>query len=243
MNQSLYQSIFRRKACRTYDMTPLSDELLDEIDSVLTSFVRLYEQDTLSYRIVSRVKGLFHVAAPHYLIISGEGSEGEEESAGFLFEQLALWLNSQNLGSVWLGASRDGEGRNQKGDLIVIGFGKPADSPHRGREQFKRKPLNDVTNDVNDSLIQAAALAPSGLNKQPWYFHKEEDRVLVYLQNLKAPLSLLYTLTRIDIGIALAHYMLACNEEGKSFMFIPSSELPPLRGYTSFGIIKSDLLQ
>ena len=236
--EALYESIFTRNACRRYEEAPLSSSFFDEMAAAIRSFGRLYKEDTLSYRIVTETKGLFHVKAPHYLIVSGEGNEGEEEAAGFLFQQLGLWLTSNGLGCVWLGATKDGESRARSGDIITIAFGRPSDDPHRSRPRFKRKDPSVVTNDPSDSWIQAALLAPSGLNCQPWYFEKEEDQVLVYRQKLKAPLGLVYTLTPIDIGIALAHYMVACKNEGKSFTFLKSNDLPKKRGYYPFGIIK-----
>lgn len=236
--EALYQSIFTRNACRNYEQAPLSLQFFDEMEDAIRAFKRLYEEDTLSYRIVTETKGLFHVKAPHYLIVSGVGNKGEKEAAGFLFQQLGLWLTSKGLGCVWLGATKDDESRARRGDIITIAFGTMSDDPHRSRPRFKRKDPLAVTNDPSDPRIQAALLAPSGLNCQPWYFEKEEDRVLVYRQKLNAPLALVYTLTPIDIGIALAHYMVACANEGKSFTFLKSSDLPKKRGYYPFGIIK-----
>ena len=75
------------------------------------------------------------------------------------------------------------------------------------------------------------------MNTQPWYFEKQDEKVLVYEKKLKAPLSLAYKLSDIDMGIGLSHYFLACKEFGKPFRFACDASLPSKAGYLPFGII------
>lgn len=232
----LYQSITQRKSCRKYDMKPLDQGLISEIENAVKGFSLLYPSVPLEYRFTKKVKGRFHVEAPHYLIISGQGKAGEMENTGFLFEQLVLWFDAMGLGCVWLGASKDAEADNDK-DIIVIGFGNVVEPVHRTRDQFKRKPIGQVTNAVDDVCIQAAHIAPSGMNLQPWYFERQANKTLVYKQKLKPPMSLLYKHSDIDMGIALCHYALACEENGKTFSFHRERALPDKSGYVPFGII------
>ncbi|MDL2300690.1 hypothetical protein LJC01_03495 [Clostridiaceae bacterium OttesenSCG-928-D20] len=232
---NLYPSIFRRKSCRKFNMQPLSPERLSEIDGAIESFTRLSPSPSLKWRFTDRVSGLYHVEAPHYLIISGDGVAGE--NVGFLFQQLALWLDAEGLGCVWLGEAKDAAARSNS-DIITIAFGSTVDSPHRTLDQFKRKAIENVTNSPEDFCIKAAHLAPSGLNTQPWYFEKQQDRVLVYKQKLKLPISLVYKHSDIDMGIALCHYWLACVQEGLPFSFKPEQSLPKKPGYLPFGVIE-----
>lgn len=234
---NLYDSIAQRKSCRKYDLAPLPAEMLVKIDAAIQEFTPLYPDVPLTWRFVKKVTGRFHVEAPHYLIVSGSGKAGEMESAGFLFEQLALWLDAMGLGCIWLGASKDAELGALPDDLIVLGFGKTTKPVHRSLAEFKRKPFEKITNAPQNPCLQAVQLAPSGMNLQPWYFAQEGERVLVYRQKLKPHLSLLYKLTELDIGIALCHYALACKELGKPFHFSRSETLPELAGYFPFGVI------
>lgn len=234
----LYRSIFQRKSCRKYNMEPLEQGFFNEIDEALESFNLLYPETSLQHRFTRSVKGLFRVEAPHYLIVSGCGKPDEMESTGFWLEQLVLWLDVREIGSVWLGSSKDTEVKKNDQDIIALAFGRSTESIHRTQDQFKREPIETITNAPEDERIQAAHLAPSGLNTQPWYFQREGDTTLVYKKKLKAPLSLTYKLSDIDMGIGLCHYALACKNNNQPFQFSRDASLPGKSGYTPFGIIK-----
>ncbi len=162
---------------------------------------------------------------------------GEQENAGFIGEHFMLWLNAHELGGVWLGGSKDAAKQRKRSDLIVIAFGKPEGLAHREESEFKRKDISEITNSINDDCIKAAHLAPSGLNTQPWYFEKNGDRLLVYRHLLKPPLSLFYKLTKIDMGIVLCHYAVACKHFGKPFHFYAEGSGEIKKGYEFFGYI------
>lgn len=235
---NLYQSIAQRKSCRKYDMQPLKQEELAAVEEAIRGFEPLDAGLPVQYRFTRKVKGLYHVEAPHYLIISGQGKPGEAENIGFVFEQLVLWFDAMDLGCVWLGESKDAENAgDSRGDVITIAFGRSPESVHRTREEFKRKPIADVTNAPDDICIQAAHLAPSGLNTQPWYFEKQDGKTLVYQKKLGLPVSLLYKHSDTDMGIGLCHYALACKETGKPFHFTRTKELPGKAGYVPFGVL------
>lgn len=235
---NLYASITQRKSCRKYDMQPLEQSFISEIEHAIKGFCLLFPDLPLEYRFAKKVKGRFHVEAPHYLIISGQGKKGEMENTGFLFQQLVLWFDAMELGSVWLGSSKDTESGGSGKDIIVIAFGNAVGPVHRTKGQFKRKPIGQITNMVDDVCIQAAHLAPSGMNTQPWYFERQGSKTLVYKQKLKPPISLLYKHSDIDMGIALCHYALACKESGKQFAFSQETALPEKWGYVAFGVIE-----
>jgi nitroreductase len=163
----LYHTISRRKSCRKYTQEPLTESQLDEIKKVLDLFEPLYPNAPIEYRFTSETKGLFQVKAPHYLVFSGKDKDGEQENAGFIGQKLMLWLNAHELGGVWLGASKDATKQRTRADIIVLAFGKPEGSPHRKISEFKRKPISEITNAVEDECIKAVHLAPSGMNIQP----------------------------------------------------------------------------
>lgn len=233
----IFDSISQRKSCRKYNMQQLDQSMMDAIESAIKGFEPLYPDLPFSYRFTTKVKGRFHVEAPHYLIIGGQGKAGETENIGFLFEQLVLWLDAMEIGSVWLGSSKDAEIDHSSGDIIVLAFGHATEPVHRSVQEFKRKPIDTVTNAPDDMCIQAVHLAPSGMNTQPWYLEKQTGKILVYKKKLKPPISLLYKHSDIDMGIALCHYALACKETNQPFTFARSSNLPDKSGYLPFGII------
>lgn len=235
---NLFDSINRRKSCRSYIDQPLSEAQLQEIKDAINEFEPLYPNIPLEHRFITETKGLLKSKAPHYLIISGQGKEGEAENAGFLFQQLILWFDAHDIGCVWLGEAKDAEQNSNGKDLITIAFGKANGSLHRKESEFKRKPINEITNDPKDPCIQAAHLAPSGMNLQPWYFEKVNDKIILYKQKLKPPVSFIYKKTDLDMGITLCHYALACKQFGKSFAFHRKREETNKKGYYLFGEIQ-----
>lgn len=234
---NLYESIWQRKSCRKYDMTPLPEETLGEVTNAIEGFQKLSSNAAFEYRFFKDAKGRFLAEAPHYLMISGKGAPYEQEHVGFLYEQLILWFDAHDIGSVWLGSTLDAQNAG-KHDMIAIAFGNTIESPHRARTEFNRKDIETITNAPDDTRIQAVHIAPSGMNTQPWYFEKTEAGVLVYRRKLKPPISLAYKLTSIDMGIALCHYALACEHEGAAFNFTITNDLPKKRGHVPLGIIK-----
>jgi nitroreductase len=231
----LFNSISQRKSCRKYIAEPFSLVELEEVEEVIKSFEPLFPDAPLSYRFVTATKGMFHVKAPHYLVISGKGEEGEQENAGFIGQQLMLWLNARGLGGVWLGASRDASEDRKPSDVIVIAFGKVEGSPNRKLSEFKRKDISEITNDTEDKGVKAIHLAPSGLNLQPWYFEKRAEKLIVYREILKLPMSLIYKLTKVDMGIALCHYAVTSRRYGASFDFQVGGSAAEKKGYEFFG--------
>ena len=231
----LFNSISQRKSCRKYIDEPFRPAELEEIEAVIKGFDPLFPDLVPNYRFVTSAKGMFHVKAPHYLVIGGKGEEGKQENAGFIGQQFMLWLNARGLGGVWLGASRDANKDRKSSDIIVIGFGRVEGSPDRELSDFKRKDISEITNDTEDKGVKAIHLAPSGMNLQPWYFEKSAGKLLVYRQLLRPPMSLLYKLTKVDIGIALCHYALASRHYGVDFDFQLGGSAAEIKGYQYYG--------
>ena len=81
----------------------------------------------------------------------------------------------------------------------------------------------EVEQEKLDAILEAARLAPSAVNSQPWYFAHEGDTIHVFCSNKGS---------RLDAGIALAHLYVA-NEE--SFRFFKAEHIADLPGYTYIG--------
>lgn len=236
----LFNYIFKRKSCRKYILEPLSSNQLNNIKKKLDSFELLFKDAPISYRFVSETKGMFHVLAPHYLVFSGVGKDGEQENVGFIGQQLMLWLNSQNIGGIWLGATRDVRPDRSNSDIVVIAFGRSATPIFRELSEFKRKDLATISNIPENKFIKAAHLAPSGLNLQPWYFEKVTGKLLLYRQILNPITALAYKLTKVDIGIVLSHFYISFKHFNKDFKFYKTDLNQPKKGYKYFGYLDFD---
>lgn len=234
---NLFDAISKRKSTRQYLDIPLEDKFLDEILETIKGYELLDKDSPLEFRIVSHTKGLFKIDAPHYLIISGKGKKNAQANAGFVGQRFVLWLHTKGIGSVWQGKAKDTGEKRSKNDLITIAFGNPKDSIEREISKFRRKDIDMITNISEDDCMKAVQLAPSGINLQPWYFEKRDEKIIVYEQKLKPHLALLYKTTAVDMGIALLHYKLASEEFNKPFSFEFISGKTDKKGYKLFGEI------
>lgn len=239
MMKELYDYIFRRKSTRAFTEEPMTDQELEEMDGFLKRARHLFPEEHFRYRIVREVRKLLPLKAPYYLLIYGDGSDESMMNIGFIFQQLDLHLSSIGIGACWLGTAKPGEEKDQSPDYrIAIAFGKTAYPPYRDPQGFKRKPLDEISNGW-DERIEAARLAPSAVNGQPWFFESVQGELRVYRKKL-SPLEKLVSgrWVPVDMGIALAHIYIASEYQGREFVFIRDPEKPNLKGLTYVGTVQ-----
>jgi hypothetical protein len=223
--------IHKRKSIRKFDMGTLNFATLDKVHEQIKNLVPLYPDIPYSIEIAEKTKGLLNIKAPHYLIFGSEKKEGYLENIGFIGQQLDLFLSDNELGAVWLGAAKPTE--KVDSDLpyvIAIGFGKAAEPLHRSFSDFKRKPLSDIS-EGKDVRLEAARLAPSGMNAQNWFFVATENKIHCYRKRVR--LGFFSRMTAIDMGIALCHI----NLESENFQFVKESNVPERKGYIYMGTV------
>lgn len=230
---NLYDSIFKRKSIRKYDMNPLPEAVLEEIEAFARIIKPLDETIKVAYTVVSHVKNILPVKAPHYFIISSENKEGYLTNAGFMFEQMNLYLSSKGLGSCWLGMAKPEEKMETKLEFVIIlCFGKSIGSPYRELSEFKRKPLSLISRGQDDRL-ESARLAPSATNSQNWFFVCEKGKIHIYQKKLNPLKMAIYgKMNKIDIGIAACHLYLATEHQGKNPIISKDKGARELKGYT-----------
>jgi len=236
----LYSPIFTRKSCRSYDMTPLGTEMFQQIETFISGVRPLLPNAEFTHKIAGpeEVKGLGIPKAPHYMLISGKDQPLRNTCAGFLFQHVELYLYSMGLATRWLGGVK---GRQEDPDHIIgFAFGKPMEPAVRKPSDFQRKSVAEIAKGA-DSRFEAVRLAPSGLNKQPWYFIVEGSAVHAYYQkSLGGLFGMLYHLTDLDAGIALCHLEVASEHEGKSFRLNVDRKNPPTppKGFAYIGTVE-----
>ncbi len=238
-NEELYKTIFIRKSVRKYDMTPLKDEQLKNIKCFADNTKQLITDIKCEFSFVThdKVKNILPIKAPHYILIYSEKKEGYLMNAGFILQQVDLFLSANNLASCWLGMAKPSKEvptlQNNLEFVIMLAFGNTKDKLHRtDTSEFKRKSISEISS-INgaDQLLEAARLAPSASNSQPWYFSGDTNEIIVSrekLSLLKAPI--FNKMNQIDIGIALCHLWLSIYHQGKSASFdYTNSNIP--KGY------------
>jgi hypothetical protein len=218
-NMTIYETIFTRVSTRKFDATPLPADMLRQIEDFITGVKPLLPDVKLTHKIVSgnEVKGMALPKASHFLLISGKEHPLRNTAAGFLYQHAELFMYSNSLATRWLSSIK---GKQPDPNFIIgIAFGRPSEPATRKPEDFKRKPVSEIVKGT-DKRFEAVRLAPSGMNGQPWYFIVDGDKIHVYYKpSLGGLAGKLYSLTSLDVGIALAHLDLASEYEGKPFEF------------------------
>ena len=234
----LKDMIGRRKSVRSYVPEPMDEATLQEIRAFIAQMKPLDPDIRVGWEIVpsSRVKCILPWKAPQLVAIYTEEKEGALENAGFLFQQLDLYLQSRGIGTCWLGMGKPEQQLAAKDGLafcMLLAFGYPKnDPPRESVAEFKRKALGDIA-DEPDKRLEPARLAPSSVNSQPWYFTHEESMIHAWRV---APSGLMRRamekMNRIDMGIALAHLYVANSE---TFRYVRHENPPEKKGYIHTG--------
>jgi nitroreductase len=221
---TLYDAIFYRKSVRKFVMSPLTKEKLAAlrdfagtihplIPSIRTEFIALGADE---------VKNPLASHAPNYVAICSEKKDGYLMNAGFMLQQLDLYLSSIGLGSCWLGMAKPvkeaAKGQNGLDFVILLAIGEPAEPAHRASTaEFKRKALDEITTvEGAKELLEPVRLAPSGTNAQPWFVSGTPEQLTVSRKKpgLITP-PIINRMSQINTGIALCHLWLAAEHFGK----------------------------
>jgi len=231
-NNELFTYIFKRKSTRKYSMEGLPEETCKAIDAQTKHVVSLTGDLKTEMKLLPRdaVKGLLAIKAPHYLLFFSEKKNGYLENAGYMLQQMDLFLSSMEMGTCWLGMAKPTSGFENVSSIpfvVAMAVGAPAEPVHRTREeQYKRKLKIEICSTSHHGhIIEAARLAPSATNSQPWRFRTTQSAIHVYRINVNLLKAWLYErMNKIDMGIALCHLQLAAEAEGHHVSFLHDKE-------------------
>ena len=206
LKEELYQAIYKRKSIRKYKEDKLSEKELTGVKNFLDKAKVLDPEIKFEAKIVNSasVKSLIPIKSPYYLQFFSEEKGDYLLNAGFILQQLDLYLSANDLGSCWFGMAKPKKEIIVESDLeyvITLVFGRPAEASSRDSiEDFDRKPLAEIKAGENHyDLLEAARLAPSATNGQPWYFISEENQIHLYQLELNFIKKFFYEkMNRID---------------------------------------------
>ncbi|MBU9742214.1 nitroreductase family protein [Lachnospiraceae bacterium ASD3451] len=224
---TLYESIFERRSVRNFRMDPLNEKSMSGISRYKEELIPLFAEIDTKIEIISNldnqagIKGMFTVKAPYYLLFYSEEREGYLQNAGYMAQQMVLYLFSRGIGSCYQGMARLTEGEvDRQGRILtlVIAFGeakgelrrKPADAKRLDLQElcvFKEEPGRSER-----ELLDAARLAPSAMNGQPWRFVVYGNRIHVFMRKSGHFTYRSRKWERVDMGIVLAHLMIAIDD-------------------------------
>ncbi|MDO4260537.1 MAG: nitroreductase family protein [Eubacteriales bacterium] len=219
-----YEAIFRRKSVRKYREDEISGKILEKIGRFEEDAIGIRPDIRVKWKILNgadrRLKGLFRVRAPYYVALYSEICEDYRKNAGCLMEQLALYLHTRGIGSCYQGGAKLKNDEERELELVMImAFGYPAEPLERRYEDFRRTELKRLVTirgefgKVQRKLLEAARLAPSAMNLQPWHFVATDGRIHLFVRK---PGVVGYRLQQdfnlFDAGVALAHMLVTAEE-------------------------------
>ncbi|GFP78169.1 nitroreductase family protein [Clostridium fungisolvens] len=247
-NEKFYETMYKRKSIRKYDMGSLDDKTLNDIKSFISEINPLVSGIKTDLQVISQndVKSFMSIKAPHYVVVFSENKDGYLTNIGFMLQQLDLYLSANGLGACWQGMAKPAKDIVSKSDLefvIMLAFGKPAESLYRSDiSEFKRNSIETIRDKADfDELLESVRIAPSATNSQPWHFDIEGTKLYVNCIKLNPIKALIMEkMNKIDMGIGLCHLSIAAKHSGKEFKFLlnESAKDNVPKGYFSIGSVE-----
>ena len=221
---NIYEAIFARKSVRNYRMEALAPQVLTDIYKFYESIRGLFSGIPTEISIIENVEGLRHMGifgrkAPYYLAIYSAEAEKSMMNAGFIMGQMGLYLCMRGLGSCFAGMGnppRSYRNKNGKKLVILMAFGKAKGTCTRNPQEAKRLDLQalcvikDTPGQWVQKLLEAARMAPSSYNSQPWRFLVYGSRIHVFAKKEKR--GILGKYREFDFGIMFSYIVLAAEE-------------------------------
>jgi nitroreductase len=233
-----YPAIFKRHSRRTYSAEVPEENKLARLDHVCREFRPFPEvRSELVRRSPETVfKGLVgHYGrvngAPIYIAFIGKmSSPAVQEAAGYTGEGIILEATALALDTCWVGGFfRPEIVRSQidiqEGEKVLsvtpVGY-TPAEKTRQEKIMSRlvksrlRKPLaklvgGEIAAPWMEKALEAARLAPSAQNRQPWRFRVEKDAVVIAVDKSFSTSSIS---KRLDCGIAMLHFELGALAAG-----------------------------
>lgn len=239
-----YEAIFQRTSVRHFQMRAIEPKIMEQINSFIQSVSPLHPEALYRVAVVEAGKSAdgkkrkhLQVEAPYYLVISVKDHPFAEKNAGFVMEQIVLYLTSKGLGTCYLDAAGTQKTMDSYRPLLLVAFGCPAVSGapvHR-----RRKPLSELARYKEEvpagvaQILEAGRVAPSAFNRQPWRFVVYANRIHIFMKKPVISTAHGRQLEEIGMGIVMTHMALAAEEQWMNWKLSPIGDVAEreLKGY------------
>lgn len=228
-----------RRSRRRFDPRPVDTETLENIEMVCREFTPWPDARTVLVRgcntdVFTGIVGSYGKitgADNALLFIADAKSQPAQHHLGYTGEAAILHACSLGVDTCWIAGAFSstvaaGLTRLAPGEKVFaispIGHATPLGmTDHSMRalaRSSSRKPAEKIAPGIGDSwpawsrsAVEAARLAPSAMNRQPWRFRMEEGSLVIARdQRAEVP-----KVTRaLDCGIAMLHAQLAASDAG-----------------------------
>jgi nitroreductase len=237
---SWFNAIYIRHSQRKYSGERPEDSVTDKLDTVCMKFqpfrgaraILVREPGDGVFRGI--IGSYFKVTdAPYYVAFIGDTKEPTvQEVVGYLGEGVILEATALGFNTCWVGGffrpdvvakQIDLKDNEQVLAISPIGYSKDeADRVGVSAKTHRRKDLSSLVlsggmdqNSWSKTAIEAARLAPSAVNRQPWRFKIAENAISINTDGARVGFGIS---RRLDCGIAMLHIELgarSCGTEGK----------------------------
>ena len=241
--EHVMELVTRRKSVRSFDGAPLREADLERLAAYLRHIETPFGLP-MEFRILdAKEHGLSSpVVTGTDLYAAGKLRRGPlaEAAFGFAFEAFLLYALSLGVGTVWIAGTMDRPAFERAMELddgefmpAVTPLGYPAakrslrDAAMRrairadARQPFETlffeedfgRPMSPGGAGLWRDALEAVRLAPSAVNKQPWRIVRQGETFHFYKKS-SLPANEKGDVQKLDIGIALAHFVLVLAEQG-----------------------------
>ena len=217
MNE-LYNMIYKRKSIRKFDSSlSVSDEELELIKSQFEKVIPLIPEIKIKFEIVKKSETTAKYGE-YALLFYSENKDNYLLNAGYVLEQMDLFMASINIGACWYGMAKPksdfGSGLDY---VIMLVFGKSKETDFRTDfSNCKRKSEAELfSGDFDKEILNLVRYAPSACNSQPWRASFDDNKIKIY-RNTKVksfiPFVNLPYYNSLDMGIFLCYLEIILNK-------------------------------
>jgi len=235
-SDSWYRAISLRHSQRKFSGEVPSDDVTVRIERVCNEFrpfngVRAVLVSDPGKEVFKGAVGEFFykvTQTPYYITFIGDMTAPNVQSiTGYLGEGVILEATSLGLNTCWVGGFyRPEEVMKQidleEGERVLgvtpIGYSKVetdrvgvSTKPYRRQSLDKLIVNGKVSNEWTKTALEAARIAPSAGNRQPWRFHVTDDSITVSTDSNRKDF---HVSRRLDCGISMLHIELGALVSG-----------------------------
>ncbi|MCI8513523.1 MAG: hypothetical protein HFI93_02665 [Lachnospiraceae bacterium] len=221
---NVYEAICQRRSVRRYKNEVLPQKLFHHILRFQEEILPLDPGILTEWQVINAIegkcplKGHFLVKAPYYLVLHSEDKPGAAKNAGYMMEQMVIFLTMKGIGTCYQGAAKAPELSPGKKPQIVIAFGCGDEDRFREEKKAGRKPASELCtwkeegDKIARAVLQALIASPSAMNRQPWRFVYRKGCFHMFVKKSGRIERLTGGLKEVDCGIAMANGVLAAEE-------------------------------
>ena len=236
-----YHVIEKRRSRRKFDQKSIEPKTLSKIAYVCSEFrpfpnarsILVTESPETIFKGAIGPYGKIKGAPAFIAFIGNMNSRYVQEQVGYTGEGIILEAEALNLATCWVGGFFRPKAvrslvKMDEGERVLcvtpIGYAVKSQSMEEKLMTgfgltHRRKSLSDLVTGLDELdwpqwirlALEAARLAPSAVNRQPWRFHIEPDSIVVSVNSFKREYGLS---KRLCCGIAMLHIEISALNQG-----------------------------